>query len=111
MLYHGTPSVVVYQLHWVEILMSRFIIKCPYISLVNLLADKPLFPEYLRHRLPTEAMADHIHRWLEDPTACAAVKSELAALRQRVAEPGACDRAAEVVLDVLEGTRRMKRAG
>jgi lipid-A-disaccharide synthase len=99
LLYHGKPAVVVYQLPWVEAFAARFIIKCPYISLVNLLADRPLFPEYLASRLPPEAIAGHVLRWLEDPAAYREMQGELAALRERVAQPGACDRAAAVVCD------------
>jgi lipid-A-disaccharide synthase len=111
LLYHGKPAVVVYQLHWIEIVASRFIIKCPYISLVNLLAGKELFPEYLTSRLPADAMAGHVLRWLEDPAAHAEVQGELAALRERVAKPGACERAAAVVLDVLGARPSARRAG
>ena len=111
MLYHGKPAVVVYQLHWLEVLGSRLVLKCPYISLVNLLAGKELFPEYLTSRLPAEAMAGHVLRWLEDPAAYGEVQTQLAALRDRVGEPGACERAAEVVLDVLTGGRAARRAG
>jgi lipid-A-disaccharide synthase len=111
MLYHGAPAVVVYQIGWFEHLVAtRFIIKCPYISLVNLLADRPLFPEYLAPRLPVRAMADHILHWLDDRAAYAAVRAELATLRNRVAAPGACDRAAEVVLEVLAGRKPAGRA-
>ena len=103
MLYHGKPAVVVYQLHWIESFASQFIIKCPYISLVNLLAGKPLFPEYLTSHLPAEAMAEHVLHWLEGGAAYREVQADLAALRGRVAQPGACGRAAQVVLDVLRG--------
>jgi len=101
LLYHGKPAVVVYQLPWIEAAASRFILRCPYISLVNLLANREVFPEFLASRLPVDAMAGHVLRWLDDPAAYAAVRAELAALRDRVAEPGACDRAAAVVLGLL----------
>jgi lipid-A-disaccharide synthase len=112
LLYHATPAVVIYQLPWIETFAARFIIQCPYISLVNLLADKPLFPEYLAHRVPAQAVADHVLRWLDDPDAYRAIKGELALLRQRVAEPGACDRAAAFVLDLLGDDRvqQLRRA-
>jgi lipid-A-disaccharide synthase len=111
MLYHGTPAVVVYQVPLAEEMLARLIVKCKYYSLVNLLLDKPLFPEYLGARLPAEKIAGSVLRWLEDPAAYGAVKGELAALRERVAIPGACDRAAEVVLKAVGGTRRARRAG
>jgi lipid-A-disaccharide synthase len=98
LLYHGKPAVVVYQVPRAEVVLARLIVKCKYASLVNLLLDKPLFPEYLGCRLPADAIAASVLRWLEDPAAYAAVKSELAALRERVAEPGACDRAAANIL-------------
>jgi lipid-A-disaccharide synthase len=101
LLYHGKPAVVVYQMHWIETFAARFIIQCPYISLVNLLANKPLFPEYLAYRVPAQAVADHVMRWLDNPEAYRAIQGELAGLRQRVAEPGACNRAAALVLDML----------
>ncbi len=111
LLFHGKPAVVGYQLHWIESLGSRFILKCPYISLVNLLAGKALFPEFLTSRLPAETMAGHVLRWLDDPAAYQEVRDELAALRDRVAEPGACDRAAEVILGQLSGAVKSRRAG
>ena len=111
LLYHGKPAVVGYQLHWIEVLGSRLILKCPYISLVNLLAGKALFPEFLAARLPAETMAGHVLRWLDDPAAYREIRDELAALRDRVAEPGACDRAAEVILGQLSGAVKSRRAG
>jgi len=48
-------------------------------------------------------MAGHVLRWLDDRHAYEALCGELAALRDRVSEPGACDRAAAAVLDALDG--------
>ena len=111
LLYHAKPAVVVYQLPWVESTAARWIVQCPYISLVNLLAGKPLFPEYLGSRLPAAEIAGHMLRWLEEPAAYREICGELAALRRRVAEPGACGRAAAVVLEAVGGDRRDRRAG
>jgi lipid-A-disaccharide synthase len=72
-----------------------------YITLVNLLADKKLFPEYFGRGCPAEALADHALRWLNDRSAYEALCGELAVLRERVAAPGACERAAEAVLAMI----------
>jgi lipid-A-disaccharide synthase len=77
---------------------------CPYISLVNLLAGRRLFPEYLRIGCPAQELAGHVLHWLDDRVAYETLCGELAALCQRVALPGACDRAAEHVLALLRGT-------
>jgi len=59
---------------------------------------------------PSEAMAGHVLRWLGDAEAYEGLVGELTRLRDRVAEPGACDRAARAVLDVAGGARVLRRA-
>jgi lipid-A-disaccharide synthase len=110
LLYHGKPAVVVYRLRRIDLPVARFFMTCRYISLVNLLADRELFPEYLTPRCEARAAGEHILRWLNDDAAYAWVCGELAELRRRVAEPGACDRAAEYVLRVLAGGPRTEAA-
>jgi lipid-A-disaccharide synthase len=101
LLYHGKPSVVVYRVSRLALRVCRLFKASPYISLVNLLAEKELFPEFLTDRCEAGAMARHVLRWFADPAAYAAVGNELAALRRRVAEPGACERTARHILEVL----------
>jgi lipid-A-disaccharide synthase len=110
LLYRGKPSVVVYRQNPVGIAAARLLMRCPYISLVNLLAGKELFPEFLTSRCEAEGMAKHVLHWLDEPSAHKAVREELAALRERVAEPGACDRAAAFTLEVMRKESREPRA-
>lgn len=101
LLYHGKPSAVVYRINRVQRKLCDFLQKTRYISLVNLLADQELFPEFLSVQCEAEAVGGHLLRWLNDGQAYAAACRELAALRRRVAEPGACERAARFVLNTL----------
>jgi lipid-A-disaccharide synthase len=101
LLYRGKPSVVLYRHHAISIFLAHLLKRVPYITLVNLLADKELFPEFFGVGCPAETMAAHVLRWLNDRSAYEALCGELAALRDRVAEPGACDRAAESVLALV----------
>jgi lipid-A-disaccharide synthase len=78
-------------------------IRTPHISIVNLLAGRALLPEYLTSRCEPEPLAEHTLRWLEDRHAYERLCGELAELRRRVAEPGACDRAAARLLALLDG--------
>jgi lipid-A-disaccharide synthase len=102
LLHHGKPSVVTYRCNWPSIQVAKVLRNSPYISLVNLLAGKELFPEFLGHRCEAERIAAHVLRWLNDPAAHAALCGELARLRERVSIPGACERAGARVLDFLE---------
>jgi lipid-A-disaccharide synthase len=111
LLYRGKPAVVTYRANWLGLFISRFLKKCKYISLVNLLADKVLYPEFLSSRCEGERLAERVLHWLDDPKAYATLCDELQALCSRVSEPGACDRAAQAVLELIaERSGRARRA-
>jgi lipid-A-disaccharide synthase len=101
LLYRGKPSAILYRHHWTGIALAHVLKNCRYITLVNLLADKELFPEYFGTGCPAEALAGHVLHWLNDRSAYEALCGELAVLRERVAVPGACERAAEAVLGLV----------
>lgn len=101
LLYRGKPSAILYRHHWTGVALAHLLKNCRYITLVNMLADKELFPEYFGTRCPAETLADHVLHWLNDRAAYDALCGELAALRERVAVPGACERAAEAVLALV----------
>ena len=101
LLYRGKPSAILYRHRWISIALAHLLKRVPFITLVNLLANKELFPEYFGTSCPAEALADHALRWLNDRSAYEALCGELTALRERVAVPGACDRAAEAVLAMV----------
>jgi lipid-A-disaccharide synthase len=107
LLYHGTPTVVVYRVNPLYRAISRLVLNVPYISVVNLLAGRELFPEHLTTRDPSALVANQILDWLTNPTAAARMRSELAALRTRVGRPGACRKAAHVIVGIAAGRRGM----
>ena len=98
------PTVVLYKVRRFDLLVARRFIKSKYISLVNLMADAEVMPEYLTEDDVSAELAGWAGRWLDDPDERARVSARLAALRDRVAIPGASDRAAEAILDVLSPT-------
>ncbi len=110
LLYRGKPSAILYRHHWTGIALAHLLKNCRYITLVNLLANKELFPEYFGTGCPAEALAGHVLRWLNDRSAYEALCGELATLRESVAEPGACERAAEAVLALVRQGKTHLRA-
>lgn len=95
------PTVVLYKVNRIDLLIARPFIKARFISLVNLMADAEVMPEYLTDRDMTGELAAWAGRWLGDPAEHARASSALATLRDRVAAPGASDRAADEVLGTL----------
>lgn len=95
------PTVVLYKVNRLDLLIARPFIKAKYISLVNLLADAEVMPEYLTERDVSTELADWAGRWLARPEERKLASDRLAALRDRVAAPGATERAAEAILAAL----------
>jgi lipid-A-disaccharide synthase len=107
LLYRAKPSVVTYRVDRIGMVLARIFKESPYISLINLLAGRELYPEFLSSRCEAEAMASHVLHWLENPAEYQTLCGELRSLRDRVAEPGACERAARHVLEIAGSASRV----
>ena len=124
LLYHTTPTVVLYWIDRLAYLVQGFFRKVKYITLVNLLstggldcddivgydpsqpdADGVLFPEYLTCEDKSVQIAGHIVEWLTDPAKRIARVEALRQLKDEVAHGGASSRAADLILNAL-GNRR-----
>jgi lipid-A-disaccharide synthase len=95
------PTVILYKLNRFDLWIARPFIKAKFITLVNLLADAELMPEYLTWRDVSDELVAWARCWLDDSTARARATAGLAALRHQVARPGASHRAAEKIVGWL----------
>src|SRR5262245_17829310 len=100
-------------------LVARLCFRLESFILVNLLAGRHLFPEFVAptssgpvwgkgtpsEKLPA-LLAAHALRWLEDRAAYESLCVELRDLKRQVAQPGACDRAAVAILELARGAGR-----
>ncbi len=99
------PTVIVYKIRPFDLWVARWFIKSKYITLVNLLADAELMPEYLTSVDVSADLARWARTWLDDPLARARATADLAALRHTAARPGAAGRAADQILCWLHDHR------
>ena len=104
------PTVIVYTIRRIDLWISRPFIKAKYITLVNLLADEELMPEYLTCEDVSDQLVGWADRWLSNPSERQKASAALSNLVREVALPGAADRAAEHILDWLK-THRVEVAG
>src|SRR5204862_31605 len=81
LLYRLKPTVVVYRLGRVMNFVLRRLVHVRFMSLVNLLADDEVYPEFATPRDESGAIAGHVLRWLSDPAARSATVARLRALR------------------------------
>jgi lipid-A-disaccharide synthase len=100
------PSVVLYKIKRFDLWVARHFIKSRYISLVNLLADDEVFPEYLTWHDVSDEMVRWALSWLDDPEARARTVDSILNVRQRVAQPGASKRAAMHIAEWLSDHRQ-----
>jgi lipid-A-disaccharide synthase len=105
LMYRRTPAVIVYRVRRIDRKVAGVLLKVRYITLVNLLADKEVYPEYLTDRDPSNRVAARVREWLDDPKKCESVKRDLDALCEQVVQPGACARAARFILDLASQPR------
>ena len=100
MMYRRTPAVVVYRMRRFDLKVGKMLVKIPYITLVNLLANEEVYPEFPTDRDPSTAVAARALELLNDPARREAVIRKLDALCHEVAKPGACAAAARFILNV-----------
>lgn len=89
------PTVISYRSSWLFNTLARTLVKVKYFTLVNLLADAELYPEFASDKDESQAIADKLLHWLNDESANVEVVRKLEELCGKVAVPGAVGRAAD----------------
>ncbi len=97
----GTPMVVMYKVHVITAMLARLLIRVPYISLTNIVADKPIVPELVQRQVRPHTIATLALRYLNDAKAAIQVKGDLARLHDILGPAGSAQRAAVQVAQCL----------
>lgn len=97
----GTPMAVLYRLGSWTYLMGRLLVRLPYVSLVNLVLERPAVPELLQGRATPEGVEAVVSALLRDREAVDSMRTALGELRGRLGERGASARAARQVASRL----------
>jgi lipid-A-disaccharide synthase len=95
------PMVVVYKLSWLSYLVARLLVRITFFSLVNLLVGRRVVPELLQGGASAERMAAELEAVLVEGPARQAQLQGLREVRAALGEPGAPERVAAVVGEVL----------
>ena len=94
----GVPMVVAYKLSWITYHIAKAVIKVSYISLVNLLANKPLVKELIQADANPKTLAAETMSMFQNPAKLAAMREQLLALRASLGKKGVAARAAKDIL-------------
>ncbi len=97
----ATPMIVVYKTSLSTWILGHILIKFPYVSLPNILAGKRIVPELLQFRATPNRLANLTLSLWEDTQKLEQMKIELSKVTRKLGEPGAVERAAQVVVESL----------
>ncbi|WP_372622012.1 lipid-A-disaccharide synthase [Falsiroseomonas sp.] len=103
----GVPHVVSYRVNPITAAIVRRLVQVRFASLVNLLAEREIAPEFIQDRATPEALSEALHRLLTDPAAAAAQRAAFAPVLAQLHPPGLApsEAAAEAVLEQIAGGR------
>ncbi len=98
----GTPLIIVYKTSWLSYLLGRWLVKVPYIGLVNLVAGKKVAPEFIQHEARPGAIFLMAQMLLAEGRPRQAVREELARIPGLLGQPGAASRAAGEIIGLID---------
>jgi lipid-A-disaccharide synthase len=99
----GIPSVIVYRCGPLQHFVARRAMHVKYIGMVNILLDDLVQPEFFHWQIDPLAVADEVWSLLTDETRRERIRARLATLPEIMGPPGAIERAAKAVLELLPG--------
>ncbi len=100
----GTPFFLIYKASASTFFLGRRLVKIPYIGLVNVLASRHVVPEFIQHLAKPERIAHETKFLLENEELREKLKREIREVLNQLGGPGASERAARLVLQILKKT-------
>ncbi len=93
----GLPMAVVYRSSWINVMIGRWLIRVPYIGMVNLIAQKGICPEFIQEQCQPLQLARYALTLLRNPERYREMVEDLRMLRAKLSPASANVTAAEAV--------------
>ncbi|UCD53005.1 MAG: lipid-A-disaccharide synthase [Phycisphaerales bacterium] len=98
----GCPMVVMYQTNrFLWHLIGRWLVRAKFFTLVNLLADRALVPEFMPYFTSVDPIAEKVTAFLKSPATLDQLSNDLIDLVEPLTGKKAGDEVARIVLDML----------
>ncbi len=98
----GTPMIIIYKVSGLSYWLGKRLIRVKHIGLPNLVAGKPIVPEFVQHQATAKNIARQALALLKDENSLAGMRLQLNHTAQALGPPGASRKAAKVALAMLQ---------
>ena len=100
----GTPMITFYKVTALSWIMGRMLVRVPFYSMVNLIAERAIVPELMQSQMTGERLAAEALALLRDDAACARMRADFAEVRAKLSGFGQpMARASALIQDLMEG--------
>lgn len=99
----GRPQVAAARVHALTYQIALRLVRVPWFTLPNLIAQAPVIPEFVQDQAQPEALAEALLALLAGPARDAQLE-DLAHVRERLGSGGAAERTAEIACDMIRGS-------
>lgn len=80
----GVPMVTFYRVNALSWMIGRWLVKAPFLSMVNLVAEREVVPELIQHDMTVERLAQEASKLLDDAGARERMKAGLAEVAEKL---------------------------
>lgn len=98
----GLPMAVVYRSNWVNVMIGRWLIRVPYIGMVNLIAQKGICPEFIQEQCHPRQLAGFALSLLNNPPRYREMAGDLQSIRRKLSQNQNQHSAAKVLAQQLQ---------
>lgn len=98
----SAPQVVVYKTSWLTYKIGRMVIKVPYLSLVNLIAEREVVRELIQEDFNAHTVLEEVEKIIHDSQYCSRILDDYMQVKEKIGFEPASKRAARALNEWLE---------
>jgi lipid-A-disaccharide synthase len=99
--FFGVPAVTLYKASWAFYQIGKRVVKVKSLTMPNLMANEEVFPEFIQDAATPENLSRAALDLLQNESRRRAIKAKLATIVSSLGGPGASQRAARAIADLL----------